>query len=83
MALTCCFSHRRALLAAAENFTVLIKNSVTYPKFNIHKSVFYSVRQLRKVCLSVLYMQTCCFIVCHYIKFKSSFHLQKKHTATY
>ncbi|XP_062273064.1 P2X purinoceptor 4b [Scomber scombrus] len=27
----------RALLAAAENFTVLIKNSVTYPKFNVHK----------------------------------------------
>ncbi|MEQ2200874.1 hypothetical protein XENOCAPTIV_004272 [Xenoophorus captivus] len=28
---------KRALLAAAENFTVLIKNSITYPKFNIHK----------------------------------------------
>ncbi|KAM7391475.1 hypothetical protein PAMP_022163 [Pampus punctatissimus] len=27
----------RALLAAAENFTVLIKNSVTYPKFNFHR----------------------------------------------
>ncbi|XP_075960809.1 P2X purinoceptor 4b [Anarhichas minor] len=26
-----------ALLAAAENFTVLIKNSITYPKFNFHK----------------------------------------------
>uniref|UniRef100_A0A673X6K5 Purinergic receptor P2X, ligand-gated ion channel, 4b n=1 Tax=Salmo trutta TaxID=8032 RepID=A0A673X6K5_SALTR len=26
-----------ALLAAAEDFTVLIKNSVTYPKFNFHK----------------------------------------------
>ncbi|XP_068576864.1 P2X purinoceptor 4b [Cebidichthys violaceus] len=26
-----------ALLAAAENFTVLIKNSITYPKFNYHK----------------------------------------------
>ncbi|XP_042337731.1 P2X purinoceptor 4-like, partial [Plectropomus leopardus] len=26
----------RALLAAAENFTVLIKNSITYPKFNFH-----------------------------------------------
>uniref|UniRef100_A0A3P8ZBE1 P2X purinoceptor n=1 Tax=Esox lucius TaxID=8010 RepID=A0A3P8ZBE1_ESOLU len=25
------------LLAAAENFTVLIKNTVTYPKFNFHK----------------------------------------------
>ncbi|KAM4746695.1 P2X purinoceptor 4b [Anableps anableps] len=28
---------KQALLAAAENFTVLIKNSVTYPKFNFHK----------------------------------------------
>ncbi|KAM4577800.1 P2X purinoceptor 4a-like [Fundulus diaphanus] len=28
---------KRALLAAAENFTVLIKNSITYPKFNFHK----------------------------------------------
>ncbi|XP_038559510.1 P2X purinoceptor 4b isoform X2 [Micropterus salmoides] len=27
---------KRALLAAAENFTVLIKNSITYPKFNFH-----------------------------------------------
>ncbi|KAM9391527.1 P2X purinoceptor 4b [Pholidichthys leucotaenia] len=27
----------RALLAAAENFTVLIKNSITYPKFNYHR----------------------------------------------
>ncbi|KAG7239963.1 hypothetical protein INR49_028125 [Caranx melampygus] len=27
---------QKALLAAAENFTVLIKNSVTYPKFNFH-----------------------------------------------
>ncbi|XP_067458609.1 P2X purinoceptor 4b [Thunnus thynnus] len=27
----------RALLAAAENFTVLIKNSVTYPNFNFHR----------------------------------------------
>ncbi|XP_070690196.1 P2X purinoceptor 4b [Pempheris klunzingeri] len=27
----------RALLAAAENFTVLIKNSITYPKFNVHR----------------------------------------------
>uniref|UniRef100_A0A8C4E9V3 P2X purinoceptor n=1 Tax=Dicentrarchus labrax TaxID=13489 RepID=A0A8C4E9V3_DICLA len=27
----------QALLAAAENFTVLIKNSVTYPKFNLHR----------------------------------------------
>uniref|UniRef100_A0A669DVI5 P2X purinoceptor n=1 Tax=Oreochromis niloticus TaxID=8128 RepID=A0A669DVI5_ORENI len=26
-----------ALLAAAENFTVLIKNSITYPKFNFHR----------------------------------------------
>uniref|UniRef100_A0A8C7ZUD6 P2X purinoceptor n=1 Tax=Oryzias sinensis TaxID=183150 RepID=A0A8C7ZUD6_9TELE len=26
----------KALLAAAENFTVLIKNSITYPKFNFH-----------------------------------------------
>ncbi|KAK5933022.1 hypothetical protein CgunFtcFv8_004680 [Champsocephalus gunnari] len=26
-----------ALLDSAENFTVLIKNSVTYPKFNIHR----------------------------------------------
>uniref|UniRef100_A0A671XM79 P2X purinoceptor n=1 Tax=Sparus aurata TaxID=8175 RepID=A0A671XM79_SPAAU len=26
-----------ALLAAAENFTVLIKNSITYPKFNVHR----------------------------------------------
>ncbi|XP_046904113.1 P2X purinoceptor 4b [Hypomesus transpacificus] len=26
----------QALLGAAENFTVLIKNSVTYPKFNFH-----------------------------------------------
>uniref|UniRef100_A0A3Q0RYE3 P2X purinoceptor n=1 Tax=Amphilophus citrinellus TaxID=61819 RepID=A0A3Q0RYE3_AMPCI len=25
------------LLAAAENFTVLIKNSITYPKFNFHR----------------------------------------------
>ncbi|KAI3371837.1 hypothetical protein L3Q82_006719 [Scortum barcoo] len=31
------FPLRHALLAAAENFTVLIKNSVTYPKFNIHR----------------------------------------------
>ncbi|XP_047236652.1 P2X purinoceptor 4b isoform X3 [Girardinichthys multiradiatus] len=30
---------KRALLAAAENFTVLIKNSITYPKFNIHKYI--------------------------------------------
>uniref|UniRef100_A0A3B4Y4E3 Purinergic receptor P2X, ligand-gated ion channel, 4b n=1 Tax=Seriola lalandi dorsalis TaxID=1841481 RepID=A0A3B4Y4E3_SERLL len=28
---------QHALLAAAENFTVLIKNSVTYPKFNFHR----------------------------------------------
>ncbi|XP_014863565.1 PREDICTED: P2X purinoceptor 4-like isoform X2 [Poecilia mexicana] len=28
---------KRALLAEAENFTVLIKNSITYPKFNFHK----------------------------------------------
>ncbi|XP_076020775.1 P2X purinoceptor 4b [Genypterus blacodes] len=27
----------QAVLAAAENFTVLIKNSVTYPKFNFHR----------------------------------------------
>ncbi|XP_016516549.1 P2X purinoceptor 4 isoform X1 [Poecilia formosa] len=27
---------KRALLAEAENFTVLIKNSITYPKFNFH-----------------------------------------------
>ncbi|XP_072244624.1 P2X purinoceptor 4a-like [Leuresthes tenuis] len=27
----------RPLLAAAENFTVLIKNSITYPKFNFHR----------------------------------------------
>ncbi|XP_013877841.1 P2X purinoceptor 4b [Austrofundulus limnaeus] len=27
----------RALLAAAENFTVLIKNSITYRKFNFHR----------------------------------------------
>ncbi|XP_054466103.1 P2X purinoceptor 4b [Anoplopoma fimbria] len=27
----------QALLAAAENFTVLIKNSITYPKFNFHR----------------------------------------------
>ncbi|XP_034451006.1 P2X purinoceptor 4b [Hippoglossus hippoglossus] len=27
----------RALLAAAENFTVLIKNSITYPKFKFHR----------------------------------------------
>uniref|UniRef100_A0A3Q3A417 P2X purinoceptor n=1 Tax=Kryptolebias marmoratus TaxID=37003 RepID=A0A3Q3A417_KRYMA len=27
----------RALLAAAENFTVLIKNSITYQKFNFHR----------------------------------------------
>ncbi|XP_047449069.1 P2X purinoceptor 4b isoform X2 [Mugil cephalus] len=27
----------RAILAAAENFTVLIKNSVTYQKFNFHR----------------------------------------------
>ncbi|XP_032371315.1 P2X purinoceptor 4b [Etheostoma spectabile] len=26
-----------ALLASAENFTVLIKNSITYPKFNVHR----------------------------------------------
>ncbi|XP_037338708.2 P2X purinoceptor 4-like [Pungitius pungitius] len=26
-----------ALLAAAENFTVLIKNTITYPKFNFHR----------------------------------------------
>ncbi|XP_059193823.1 P2X purinoceptor 4b [Centropristis striata] len=26
-----------ALLAAAENFTVLIKNSITYPKFDVHR----------------------------------------------
>ncbi|XP_071338131.1 P2X purinoceptor 4b [Trachinotus anak] len=26
-----------ALLAMAENFTVLIKNSITYPKFNVHR----------------------------------------------
>ncbi|XP_029998657.1 P2X purinoceptor 4b [Sphaeramia orbicularis] len=26
-----------AMLAAAENFTVLIKNSVTFPKFNVHR----------------------------------------------
>lgn len=44
-ALLCCFSHRPALLAAAENFTVLIKNSVTYPKFNVHRSVFLNVKQ--------------------------------------
>lgn len=28
------------MLAAAENFTVLIKNSITYPKFNFHRSVY-------------------------------------------
>ncbi|XP_028270215.1 P2X purinoceptor 4-like [Parambassis ranga] len=28
---------KHALLAAAENFTVLIKNSITYPKFNVHR----------------------------------------------
>ncbi|KAG7490809.1 P2X purinoceptor 4 [Solea senegalensis] len=27
----------RPLLAAAENFTVLIKNSITYPKFKVHR----------------------------------------------
>ncbi|XP_022070160.1 P2X purinoceptor 4b [Acanthochromis polyacanthus] len=27
----------RALMSAAENFTVLIKNSITYPKFNVHR----------------------------------------------
>lgn len=37
-------SRRHALLAAAENFTVLIKNTITYPKFNFHRSVFLSVR---------------------------------------
>ncbi|XP_068422616.1 P2X purinoceptor 4b [Clinocottus analis] len=26
-----------ALLAAAENFTVMVKNSITYPKFNFHR----------------------------------------------
>uniref|UniRef100_A0A3Q3X3H1 P2X purinoceptor n=1 Tax=Mola mola TaxID=94237 RepID=A0A3Q3X3H1_MOLML len=30
-------SLRPAVLAVAENFTVLIKNSITYPKFNVHK----------------------------------------------
>ncbi|XP_040897872.1 P2X purinoceptor 4b [Toxotes jaculatrix] len=28
---------QQALLATAENFTVLIKNSITYPKFNVHR----------------------------------------------
>ncbi|XP_034728238.1 P2X purinoceptor 4b [Etheostoma cragini] len=28
---------KHALLASAENFTVLIKNSITYPKFNVHR----------------------------------------------
>ncbi|CAG5919695.1 unnamed protein product [Menidia menidia] len=28
----------RPLLAAAENFTVLIKNSITYPKFDFHRA---------------------------------------------
>lgn len=35
VSLTC----RSAILAAAENFTVLIKNSIMYPKFNFHRSV--------------------------------------------
>lgn len=34
VSLTC----RSAILAAAENFTVLIKNSIMYPKFNFHRS---------------------------------------------
>ncbi|KAF6716971.1 P2X purinoceptor 4 [Oryzias melastigma] len=29
---------KKPVLAAAENFTVLIKNSITYPKFNFHGS---------------------------------------------
>ncbi|KAM6930695.1 P2X purinoceptor 4b [Xenentodon cancila] len=28
---------KHAMLAAAENFTVLIKHSITYPKFNVHR----------------------------------------------
>lgn len=68
-------SRRRALLAAAENFTVLIKNSITYPKFNIHRSVSLNVKKTcveRCRLLSVRYMQTCCFIVCHDIRRMSS-----------
>lgn len=32
-------SRSPALLAEAENFTVLIKSSITYPKFGLHRSV--------------------------------------------
>lgn len=68
-------SHRQALLAAAENFTVLIKNSITYPKFKVNRSVFLIRYRLLT--------RTYCFIVCHNINHMSSFLPQKKHTSTY
>ncbi|PWA18455.1 hypothetical protein CCH79_00009890, partial [Gambusia affinis] len=45
---------RRALLAEAENFTVLIKNSITYPKFNLHKRNILSH-------INSTYLKTCEF----------------------
>ncbi|XP_032433600.1 P2X purinoceptor 4b [Xiphophorus hellerii] len=45
---------KRALLAEAENFTVLIKNSITYPKFNLHKRNILSH-------INSTYLKTCEF----------------------
>ncbi|XP_027888808.1 P2X purinoceptor 4b [Xiphophorus couchianus] len=45
---------KRALLAEAENFTVLIKNSITYPKFNFHKRNILSH-------INSTYLKTCEF----------------------
>uniref|UniRef100_A0A3B5LV64 P2X purinoceptor n=1 Tax=Xiphophorus couchianus TaxID=32473 RepID=A0A3B5LV64_9TELE len=43
-----------SLLAEAENFTVLIKNSITYPKFNFHKRNILSH-------INSTYLKTCEF----------------------
>lgn len=39
--LTFFWALRPPMLAEAENFTVLIKNSIQYPKFNFNKYVDY------------------------------------------
>ncbi|XP_029296566.1 P2X purinoceptor 4b [Cottoperca gobio] len=44
----------RALLASAENFTLFIKNSITYPKFNFHRRNIGSH-------ISSSYLQSCEF----------------------
>lgn len=59
-------SHRQALLAAAENFTVLIKNSITYPKFKVNRSVFLIRYRLltRTVCKHIVLLCVIISIIC-------------------